>query len=42
MRGGTYDPPLSTSASDDLDVYGAGGDPSDTFRALRTHVWYID
>jgi hypothetical protein len=26
----------------DLDVYGAGGSPSDTFRALGTHVWYSD
>jgi hypothetical protein len=42
MRGGTYDPSLSTSASDDLDVYGAGGSASDTFRALGTHVWYSD
>jgi hypothetical protein len=42
MRGGTYDSSTSTSASEDLDVYGAGGDPSDTFRALGTHVWYND
>jgi len=42
MRGGTYDTSESTSASDGLDVYGAGGDPSDTFRALGTHVWYND
>jgi hypothetical protein len=42
IRGGTYDSSLSTSASGDLDVYGGGGDPSDTFRALGTHVWYSD
>lgn len=42
MRGGIYDPSLSSSASDDLDVYGARGDPSDTFRALGTHIWYSD
>jgi hypothetical protein len=42
MRGGTYDASSSKSASGDLDVYSARGDPSDTFRALGTHVWYND
>ena len=42
MRGGTYDKSVSTTASNNLDVHGAGGDPSDTFRALSTHIWYND
>jgi hypothetical protein len=42
IRGGTYDASLSSSASAGLDVYMAGGDPSDTFRALGTHIWHSD
>lgn len=40
MRGGIYDNTASTSASDSLDVFAAGGDASDTARALGTHVWH--
>lgn len=42
IRGGTYDSSISTSASDNLNVASAGGDPSDTFRAIGTHIWYND
>jgi hypothetical protein len=42
IRGGTYDSSISTSASANLEVYGAGGDPSDTMRALGAHIWYSD
>lgn len=40
QRGGEYDPGSSSSSHGTTNVYSAGGDPSDTARALGTHIWY--
>lgn len=42
IRGGTYDPSASTTVSEKDDVFAAGGDPGDTYRAIGTHIWYND
>lgn len=40
IRGGLYDPSTSTTASERVSVTEAGGDTSDTERAVGTHIWF--
>ncbi|USW57577.1 Putative aspartic peptidase A1 family, aspartic peptidase domain superfamily [Septoria linicola] len=40
LRGGLYDTEKSSSYIHQDDVYVAGADPSDTGRAIGTHIWY--
>ncbi|KXT17102.1 hypothetical protein AC579_2032 [Pseudocercospora musae] len=42
QRGGFYDPEASSTSEAKLDVYDAGGDPSDVARAIGTHIWFND
>lgn len=42
QRGGQYTLSDSSTAQHFQDVYAAGGDPTDTFRQIQTHIWYSD